>query len=160
MSRAPPIGSVDMTIEVSVATFWCTTTLPGGAPISVPRRSATARTSGSQSLLQASTPLVSHRRAKVASESGTVAGIAPSELLIRYVHRAVVGKRVRQAVTSASVRGAAAAELMEPQDRTWRRDSAEASCDVVLGAGVLRVLEDVLGQVVLDEPAEAMIVGV
>jgi len=70
-------------MSVRVATFWWTTTVPGGAPISDPSRSAIRRSSGSQSLVHASTPRSAHAAVNSASESGTDAGIAPSELFTR-----------------------------------------------------------------------------
>src|SRR5215207_883947 len=79
-------------------------TSPGPAPISGAISSPTAIGISHHPSAQARTPRVAHSRAYSASRSATERGIAPSELLTRYVVLPRIGKRSRKR-SSGSVVG-------------------------------------------------------
>ncbi|PYU06496.1 MAG: hypothetical protein DMG34_05930, partial [Acidobacteria bacterium] len=86
-----------------VVTFWWREISSGAAPISGDIWSATTPARSHQESSQARTPRSPHRSAYACNESYTPRGIAPSELLIKYVVRSRIGNSPRQ-LSSSSMR--------------------------------------------------------
>src|SRR5436190_1158844 len=90
----------ETTIASAIATFWCITVEPAGAPMMRPIWSPTVSGISHQPSAHARRPRSFHVRAYAATRSSAAAGIAPSEWLIRYVVCSRIGNRSRYDVRS------------------------------------------------------------
>src|SRR6476469_3107131 len=88
-------------MAAATATFWCIETAPVFTPSSGHSRSPVSADISHQPSLQARTPRVPQARSNWASSSWTPRGIAPSELLIRYVVCSRMGNSARSASRSS-----------------------------------------------------------
>src|ERR671922_2274709 len=92
----------EITIASAIATFWCMTVEPGGAPMMRPTWSPTVSGSSHHPSAHARMPRSRHARANSSTRSSAAAGIAPSEWLIRYVVCSRIGNRSRYEVRDMS----------------------------------------------------------
>src|SRR5437899_1465851 len=93
--RGPEKSKHEVMTACVVVTFWCSETLPAGAPISAATLSPTVEARSHQLSSHARTPRVAHDSAYSRTLSYTPRGIAPSELLIMYVVRPRMGNSSR-----------------------------------------------------------------
>src|SRR5579859_5488742 len=91
-----------MRIDSAIDTFWIISTSPVPAPMISPTRSPTCVTRGSH-FSHATTPRVAQSSAYSSSRRLVRAGIAPRELLMRYVHLSRIGKSERLARSGSMV---------------------------------------------------------